>query len=85
MHKQYDIYMANARSCIGDPTPPLLHLFALGVGIRGNANFSIRSEVTQILAFLDTNMLVSPTQYCGVGGLSQQGDPTQIALRRSGI
>ena len=30
---------------------------ALGVGIVGNANFSV----------LDTNMLVSPTQNCGVG------------------
>ena len=35
----------------------------------------------QILVFLDTNMLVSPTQNCGVGGLSQHKDPTQI-LRR---
>ena len=30
----------------------------------------------QVLAFLDTNMLVSPTQNCGVGGLSQREDPT---------
>ena len=41
--------------------------------------------VTQIFAFLDTNMLVSPTQNSGVGGLSQRQDPTQMVLRRSGI
>ena len=41
--------------------------------------------VTQILAFLDTNMFVSPTQNCGVGGLSQRKDPTQIVLCHSGI
>ena len=41
--------------------------------------------VKQILAFLNTNMLVSPTQSCGVGGLSQRQDPTQMFLRRSGI
>ena len=43
-------------------------------------NFSIGSRwgfalgVTQILAFLHTNMLVYPTQNCGVGGLSQCED-----------
>ena len=26
--------------CVGDPTPPLFHLLALGVGIGGNVNFS---------------------------------------------
>ena len=31
--------------------------------------------ITQILAFLDNNMLVYPTQNCGVGGLSQHKDP----------
>ena len=28
--------------CVGDPTPPVLHLLALGVGVGGNANFSVR-------------------------------------------
>ena len=41
--------------------------------------------VTQILAFLDTNLLVCPTQNCGAGGLSQRQDPMQMVLRRSGI
>ena len=36
------------------------------------------SRKTQILAFSDTNMLVSPTQNSGVGGLSQRQGPTQL-------
>ena len=27
--------------CVGDPTPPIFHLLALGVGVGGNANFSV--------------------------------------------
>ena len=27
---------------VGDPTPPIFHLLALGVGVGGNANFSVR-------------------------------------------
>ena len=40
--------------------------------------------VTQILVFLDTNMLVSPKRNCGVGGLSQR-IARQMVLHRSGI
>ena len=40
---------------------------------------------TQILPFLDTNILVSPMQDCGIGGLSQRQDPKQMVLGRSGI
>ena len=74
--------MTNANPRVGDPMPPIFHLLALGVAvggnanygmrIGGNANFSISVGGTQILAFLDTNMLVSPRQNCGVGGLSQR-------------
>ena len=42
---------------IGDPTPPIFHLLPLGGG-----GGSIRVGVTQILAFLDTIMLVFPMQ-----------------------
>ena len=28
--------------CIGDPTRPIFHLFVLGVGVGGYANFSVR-------------------------------------------
>ena len=41
--------------------------------------------VTQIVVFLNTNMLVSPTRNCGVGGLSQCEDPRRMVLHRSGI
>ena len=34
--------------CVGDPTPLIFHLLALGVGVG----------VMQFLAFLDTNMVV---------------------------
>ena len=60
---------------VRDPMPPVFHLLALGDGVG----------VTQILAFLDTNMLVSPTRNCGIGGLRECKDPTQMVLRRSGI
>ena len=78
------MYMANAE-IVGDPTQPLFHGRTLGVCVGGNTNFRFGVGVTQILAFLDTNMFVSPTQNCGVGGLSQRKDPTQIVLCHSGI
>ena len=37
----------------------------------------------QILAFLDTNMLVYPTQNFGLD--HQREDPTQVILHHSGI
>ena len=57
--------------CVWDLTPPIFHLLVLGV--------------TQILVFLDTNMLVSLTRNCGIGGLSHREDPTRMILRHSGI
>ena len=60
---------------VGDLTPPIFNLLALGVGVGGNTKFSI-CVGGKILALLDTNMLVSPTRDCGVGGLSQGKDPT---------
>ena len=38
-----------------------------------------------MLAFLDTNMLVFPTQNYGIGTLSQREDPTRMVLHHSGI
>ena len=64
---------------VGDPTPPIFHLVALGV----TQILAFAFGLTQILEFLDTNMLVYPTRNCGVGGLSQRQDPTQMVLRRS--
>ena len=50
-----------------------------------STGWGFASGETQISAFSDTNMLVSPTQNSGVGGLSQRQGPTQLFLRRSGI
>ena len=43
--------------------------------MSGNANFHI----------LDTNMLVSPTQKSGVGGIAQRQPPTPGILRSGGM
>ena len=64
---------------------PLYHWLAFGFCVGGNANLYFALGVTQILAFLNANILVSPTQNCGVGGLSQCQDPMQMALPHSGI
>ena len=71
--------------CVGDPTHPIFHWLAFGfcVGVTQILYFAL--GVTQILALFDTNMLVSPTRNCGVGGLSQREDPTQMVLHHSGI
>ena len=45
---------------IGDPMQPIFYLLALGVGVGGNANLSVRIGGNPILVFLDTNMLESP-------------------------
>ena len=58
------MYMADARIL------PIFHLFTLGVCVGGNANFSVALGVTQILAFLDTNMLVYSMQNFAFGVLS---------------
>ena len=47
--------------------------FALGV----TQILGLTSGVRHIFAFLDTNMLVSPTQNSGVGGLDQRKAPTR--------
>ena len=49
--------------------------FGVGGLASGNANFHI----------LDTNMLVSPTQNSGVGGIAQRQPPTPGILRSGGI
>ena len=60
---------------VRDTMPPMFHLLALGVDVGGKQILAFVLGVTQILAFLDNNMLVSPTRNCGVGGLSQRADP----------
>ena len=41
--KQHEIYMPNANPALAYPTPPIFHLLVLGVGVGGNANFSVRN------------------------------------------
>ena len=65
-HKQHEIDMANASRPHWGPNatyiPPAL--------VGSNANFSVcLGGNLQILAFLDTNMVVSPMQNSCVGGL----------------
>ena len=71
--------------CIGDP----LNLYSTdsrwGFALGVTQILGLALGETQILAFLDTNMLVSPMRNCDIGGLSQSQDPTRMVLRRSGI
>ena len=57
-----------------DPTPPIFHWLASGFGVGANANFrfGVGSLASGNAHFhiLDTNMLVSPTQKSGVGGVA---------------
>ena len=59
----------------GDPTVLYFTDSREGVRVWGNA-----LGVTQICAFLDTNILVYPMQICG-----KREDPTRRVLRCSGI
>ena len=52
------------------------------VGVGSNANYSRRHGLRWLQ---DTNMLVSPTQNSGVGGIAQRQPLTPSMLRRSGI
>ena len=47
-----------------------------GFTLRVTQILSLALGVTQILAFLNTNMFVSTTRNCGVGGISQHKDPS---------
>ena len=63
------MYMANAK------------ILRLGPIYSIGSRWGIALGVTQILAFLDTNMFVYPTQNAHVGG----SYPTRGVLRCSGI
>ena len=77
-HKN-EMYLANAQ-------PNLYSIGSLWGFALGETQFLCFAWVVmQIIAFLDTNMLVYPTQNCGIGGLSQRQDPMRMVLRRSGI
>ena len=47
----------------------------------GGSPWGFALGVAQILVFLDTNMVVSPTQNSQLGGVAQRDGPTQIFSR----
>ena len=57
--------------CVGDPMKPIFHLFPFGVCVGGTQILAFALRVTQILAFLDANMLVSSTQKSRIGDIIQ--------------
>ena len=71
--------MPKAKTQRQGPNTTYIPLAGAGVLRRGKRKFYVlcRGE-KQILAFSDTNMLVSLTQNSGVGGLSQRQGPTQL-------
>ena len=83
------MYMPNAKTQRQDPTPPIFHWLASGFGVRANANFrfGVGSLASGNANFhiLDTNMLVSPMQNSGVGGIAQCQPLTPGILRSGGI
>ena len=77
------MYMANARR--PNATYNIIPLTRVGFGVRANANFRFGvgglASGNPNIHILDTNMLVSPTQNAGVGGISQRQPPTADILR----
>ena len=68
------MYMPNAKSGFGVGANANFR-FGVGSLTSGNANFHI----------LDTNMVVSPMQNSGVGGIAQHQPPTPGILISGGI
>ena len=92
MHKQHEIYMKYTCNIHGQRQKTQRHLYStdwrwgLASGLTQILSFSL--GLTQILALGNakiTNMLVSPSQNSGVGGIAQCHPPTPGILRRSGI
>ena len=81
--------MANAKILRWVPTIPIFHWLASGFGVGANAKFRFGvgglASGNANFHILDTNMLVSPTQKSGVGGIAQRQSPTQGILRSGGI
>ena len=63
--------------CVGDPMRTIFQLFALGVGVGGNANVGVHVGGYANFSVLETNILVSPTQNSRVWGLDQRQAPTR--------
>ena len=80
---QHEIYLPNAKTL--GPQRNLYSIdwhWCLAIGLT--QILGLASGVTQIFAFLDTNMLVSPMPNSDIGGLDHRR-PNSKMLRRSGI
>ena len=58
MHKQHKIYMANVSPNTRRPNATYIPLTCVGLAVGGMQILEFALGVTQILAFLDTYMLV---------------------------
>ena len=78
------MYMPNAKTQCQDPTPAIFHWLASGFGVGANANFRFGVGSLALgnanFHILDTNMLVSPIQNSGVGGIAQRQPPVFCVL-----
>ena len=80
-HKEKEMNMANSNILHWGPIATYIPLTCIG----GWQIFAFALWVMQILAFLDTIMLVQVMQNCGVGAPSQRKDPMRMVLHFSGI
>ena len=71
--------------CIGDPTQPIFHWLASGFCVGGNANFMFCVEGNANFSIFRYQHVGIPNAKFHVRGPSQQEDPTQVFLCRSGI
>ena len=83
------MYMPNAKTQRQEPNTTYIPLDGVGVGVGANANLKFcvgaKANLKGLRWLQDTNMLVSPTQKFGVGGIAQPQRPTPGILRCSGI
>ena len=81
--------MPNTSPNARGPNANYIPLTGIGGWCRANANFEFcvgaNTNLKGLRWLQDTNMLVSPTQKSGVGGIAQRQPPTSGILRCSGI
>ena len=79
LHKQHEMYMANANHTLAYPTETIFHWLTLGLtlGPQGLA-FGPNGLALGLPGFLDTNILVKVTQNRCVGGQDQCETPMRV-------
>ena len=73
------MYMTNRKICAGDPTQPIFHQLVFGVRAGVTQIIGLPLGLTQILAFLDTNM--KRFRWWS----NQHDGPAPVILHHSGI